>query len=161
MNTLSTSLSTNAFLKSLPDALRPQLPPPLHGFQWRIPWGGLLQIHYGEATLHYEVGHVGERPGRSRTGWELGFHCESRDHALNRFLLDGFRRHLFEIKAELGDSIEAEMWDRGWTKIYEVYADEPLTEAYRDAVAARLAAIIACLHPVFVDLRSAAAAVYR
>jgi len=157
MNTLSTS----AFLKSLPEALRPLLPPPLQGFQWRLQWSSLLQIHYGEASLHYEIVHVGERLGRSRTGWELGFHCESRDHALNRFLLDGFRRHLFEIKAELGDSIEAEMWDRGWTKIYEVYADESLTEAYRDAVAARLAAIMACLHPVFVDLRGAAASLYR
>lgn len=155
------TLSTNVFLKSLPETLRPLLPPPLQGFQWRLQWSSLLQIHYGETALHYEIVHVGERLGRTHTGWELGFHCEARDHTLNRFLLDGFRRHLFEIKAELGDSMEAEMWDRGWTKIYEVYPDEPRTEAYRDALAARLAAIMACLHPVFVDLRGAAAAIYR
>jgi hypothetical protein len=157
MNTLSHS----AFVTSLPDALRPLLPPSLQGFQTRQPWRTLLQFHYGEPSLHYEVGYMGEQPGRQVKGWELGFHCESRDHTLNRFLLDGFRRHLFEIKATLGDSMEAEMWDRGWTKIYEVYPHEPLTADYRDAVAARLAAIIGCLHPIFVDLRSAAAAIYR
>ena len=156
-----TTLSYSAFVKGLPDQVRPLLPPPLQGFQVRLPWHTLLQLHYGEAALHYEVGHVGQRPGQRLSGWELGFHCESRDHTLNRFLLDGFRRHLFEIKAALGESIEAEMWDRGWTKIYEVYPDEPLTEAYREQMAARLAEIMTCLHPVFVDLRSAAAAVYR
>ena len=156
-----TTLSHTAFVQSLPEALRPLLPPPLQGFQFRYPWRTLLQIHYGEPLLHYEVGHIGQRPGQRIAGWERGFHCEARDHTLNRFLLDGFRRHLFEIKGALGDSMEAEMWDRGWTKIYEVYPDEPLTPEVRDAVAGRLAAIIACVHPVFVELRSAAAAIYR
>ena len=45
------------------------------------------------------------------------------------------------------------MWDKGWTKIYEVYPGQALTEAYRDEVAGRLAAIIACLHPIFAELR--------
>lgn len=157
MNTLSAS----AFLKTLPDTLRPLLPPALQGFQTRYPWSSLLQIHYGEALLHYEVARVGGRPGQRIAGWELGFHCEARDHTLNRYLLDGFRRNLFEIKATLGESVEAEMWDRGWTKIYEVYPDAPLTEAYHAEVAARLAAIMACLHPIFVPLRGAAAEIYR
>jgi hypothetical protein len=155
------TLSQTAFLKTLPDALRPLLPDALQGFQTRHPWQSLLQIHYGEPSLHYEIGRVYERPGRPEGGWEVGFHCEARDHALNRFLLDGFRRHLFEIKTELGESVEAEMWDRGWTKIYEVYPGEALTEEYRAAVAGRLAGMIACLHPIFVDLRGAAAAIYR
>jgi hypothetical protein len=155
------ALSQKAFLDTLPDALRPLLPDALRGFQVRRPWTSLLQLHYGEPNLHYEVAHVAPRPGQMRAGWELGFHCEARDAHLNRLLLDGFRRHLFEIKATLGESIEAEMWDRGWTKIYEVYPDEPLSQAYRTAVAVRLAAIIACLHPVFVELRRAAAEVYR
>jgi hypothetical protein len=155
------ALSQTAFLNTLPDAVRPLLPAPLRGFQTRRPWTSLLQLHYGEPNLHYEVSHVYQRPGQTVAGWELGFHFEARDAQLNRLLLDGFSRHLFEIKAELGEGIEAEMWDKGWTKIYEVYPDEPLSEAYRAAVAARLAAIIGCLHPVFVELRRAAAEVYR
>ena len=58
--------------------------------------------------MHYEV----SRP-RGVKDLELGFHCEARDKDLNRYLLLGFRRHLFEIEAELGESVEAEVWDRG------------------------------------------------
>ena len=47
------TLSHTAFVKSLPDALRPLLPAPLQGFQTRHPWHTLLQIHYGEGSLHY------------------------------------------------------------------------------------------------------------
>lgn len=154
-------MSQSAFLGSLPDVVRPQLPSYLRGFQVRRPWGGLLQLHYGEPNLHYEVFHVAPRPGEFSRGWELGFHWEAKDHRLNRFLLDGFRRNLFEIKAELGETVEAEMWDRGWTKIYEVYPDAPLAPEYQAAVAGRLAAIIVCLQPIFVDLRGRVAAIYR
>jgi hypothetical protein len=94
-------------------------------------------------------------------GWELGFHCEARDKHLNRFLLDGFRRHLFEIKDTLGEQVEAEMWDRGWTKIYEVHPDADLTTNYQQKIGRRLAEIIICLHPIYVDLRGRVARVYR
>jgi hypothetical protein len=59
-------------------------------------------------------------------------------------LLNGFMQHLFEIKAELGDSFEAEMWDKGWTKVYETIPMETFDEAYVDRVTARLAQVIAC-----------------
>ncbi|HRN67054.1 MAG TPA: hypothetical protein PK205_00125 [Promineifilum sp.] len=155
-----TAISQKTFFDTLPDALRPSLPVALQGFQVRRPWG-LLQIHFGEPALHYEVSYVGQRLGRLITGWELGFHCEARDHHLNRLLLDGFSHHLFEIKATLGEHVEAEMWDRGWTKIYEVYPDAPLTQAYRADVATRLAEFITCIHPIFVGLRRSAAEIYR
>jgi hypothetical protein len=151
-----TSLSRSKFLKTLPDAVVGQLPPALQGIKVRQPWGWLVQFHYGEPRLHYEVSKVA-RVG----GWELGFHCEARDKHLNRVLLDGFRRHLFEIKDALGDSIEAEMWDRGWTKIYEVVPEADLTTAYQAEIGRRLAEIITCLHPIYVELRNSAAAVYR
>ena len=149
-------LSQSIFLKTLPEATRAYLPPELQGIQVRQPWRWLIQFHFGEPWLHYEVSKVRRRPG-----WELGFHCEARDRRLNRYLLRGFRRHLFEIKAALGESIEAEMWDRGWTKIYEVFPDGALTADYQAAVGQRLATIIACLHPIFVELRGAVAASYR
>ena len=150
------TLSNNKFLRTLPDVVRPLLPRPLQNPQVKQQWSWLLQFHYGEPRLHYEVSRV-----RQNRGWELGFHCEARDKHLNRLLLDGFRRHLFEIKANLGDSIEAEMWDKGWTKIYEVYPQNEMTVAYHQAVGERLAQIITCIHPIYVDLRSSVAQVYR
>jgi hypothetical protein len=149
------SLSRNKFLQTLPEVVAAQLPPLLQGIQVRQPWQWLVQFHYGEPRLHYEVSRT------VRGGWELGFHCEASDKQLNRLLLDGFRRHLFEIKDMLGPSIEAEMWDRGWTKIYEVMPEEELTTAYQAKVGRRMAEIIVCLHPIYVDLRNSAAQVYR
>ena len=149
-------LSQTKFLKTLPELVTPHLPKPLQGIKVHQPYRWLTQLHYGEPRLHYEVSSAKYRPG-----WELGFHCEARDRNLNRFLLNGFRRHLFEIKDVLGPSIEAEMWDRGWTKIYEVYPSEKLTSAYQAKVGLRMAEIITCLHPIYVDLRNAVAQSYR
>jgi hypothetical protein len=151
-----TTLSSVIFLRTLPDSVLPLLPPSLRTIQVRQPFRWLIQFHYGEPRLHYEVSRV-----RRQDSWEIGFHSEARDKRLNRFLLDGFRRHLFEIKDTLGDSIEAEMWDRGWTKIYEVLPSEPLTTEYQRHVGRRLAEIIVCLHPVYVDLRNSVAQIYR
>ena len=151
-----TALSRNKFLQTLPDVVLPLLPQPLQGIQSRQPWRWLVQFHYGEPRLHYEVSKA-----IHRDGWELGFHCEANDKHLNRFLLDGFRRHLFEIKDTLGEQIEAEMWDRGWTKLYEVYPDADLTTDYQQKIGRRLAEIISCLHPIYVDLRGRVSEVYR
>lgn len=140
----------------MPEVVTVNLPPELQTIQVRQPFRWLIQFHYGEPRLHYEVSRV-----RGRDGWEIGFHCEARDKRLNRFLLDGFRRNLFEIKDALGDGIEAEMWDRGWTKIYEVMPSEQLTSAYQLRVGSRLAEIIVVLHPFYVQLRSAVAEIYR
>jgi len=151
------SLSKNNFLQTLPNIVQSQLSAPLQkSIQVRQPWRWLVQFHFGEPRLHYEVSKASHR-----SGWELGLHCEARDKQLNRFLLDGFRRNLFEIKDVLGESIEAEMWDRGWTKIYEVYPDAPISTAYQAQLGNRLAEIIVCLHPIFVELRGAVRSVHR
>ena len=150
------ALSYTNFVKTLPPYVLPHLPESLQGIQIRQPWRWLVQFHYGEPRLHYEV----SRPPGIQ-GLELGFHCEARDKDLNRYLLKGFRRHLFEIKTELGESIEAEMWDRGWTKIYEVWPEAELTEEYQEMVCGRLAEIIVCLHPIFVQLRNDVGRIHR
>lgn len=149
------TLSQKQFLHTMPNMVIPHLPERLQGVH-AVTWNWLVKFHFGEPRLHYEISRVPRREG-----WELGFHFESKDKNLNRFLLQGFRRHLFEIKDTLGQSMEAEMWDRGWTKIYEVYPSAPLTTSYQAEVGKRLAQIIICLHPIFVELRGAVTAVYR
>ena len=150
------ALSYRDFLKTLPENVLSQLPDPLQGIQVRQPWRWLVQFHYGEPRLHYEI----SRP-QSRKGLELGFHCETRDKDMNRYLLRGFRQNLFEIKDQLGESVEAEMWDKGWTKVYEVLPEAELTAEYQATVGARLAKIIVCLHPIYVQLRNDVARIHR
>ncbi|HSH05475.1 MAG TPA: hypothetical protein VLL52_23365 [Anaerolineae bacterium] len=141
-------LSQAKFLSTLPEILIPLLPKPLQTVQTNQPWRWLIQFHYGEKRLHYEVSSANKRDG-----WEIGFHCESKDKELNRYLLRGFRRHLFEIKDTLGPTVEAEMWDRGWTKIYDVFPDKTTSEANQQLIAQRLAAMITHLQPLYAQLR--------
>lgn len=149
-------LSQRKFLQTLPEALVPCLPIHLQGIQSRQPFRWLVQFHYGEPRLHYEVSQAWGRPG-----WEVGFHCEAKDKTLNLYLLTGFRRHLFEIKDELGETMEAEMWTRGWTKVYDVLPDEPLSDTFQTQVAHRLAQMVTCLQPIFAELRSDVKRIYR
>lgn len=150
------TMSQQKFLQTLPETVIPHLPPRLQTIQVRQPWQWLIQFHFGEARLHYELSRVSRREA-----WEIGFHFESGDKQLNRFLLLGFRRHLFEIKDRLGESFEAEMWDKGWTKVYEVVPVEPYTAEHQAKIGQRLAEVITCLHPIFVDLRGQAARIKR
>jgi len=136
------------FFGAVVDALRPLLSKRLQGFRVsRRSW--LVQVYYDNPLLHYEVWNLGERRGVL----ELGLHFESRDSAENERLLSGFQSRLFEVKAELGDSIEAEQWDRGWTKVYEVMPRESFTREYAGRVAARLARIMSVMQPIFEDVR--------
>ena len=61
----------------------------------------------------------------------------------------------------LSDSVEAEMGDRGWTKIYEVVPEAELTPEYQAEVGGCLAELIICLHPIYVQLRNDVARVHR
>jgi hypothetical protein len=110
----------------------------------------LVQLYYAEPLVHYEVVTLGIK----RRELEIGLHFESRNSATNEQLLASFARHLFEIKAELGDSFEAEMWDKGWTKVYETIPMETFDEAYVDRVAARLAQVIVVMQPILEEIMS-------
>lgn len=149
-------LSYFDFIRTLPQAVTPHLPAKLQAIQPHQPFRWIIQFHFGEKRLHYEVSRV---PRGKQL--ELAFHCEAKDKTLNRYLLTGFRRHLFEIHDTLGQQIVAEMWDRGWTKIYEVYPEGELTAAYQAAVGQRLAEIIICIQPIFAQLRQDVRRVYR
>jgi hypothetical protein len=140
-------MRASEFMRAIPSATRAKLPRKWQHFKTNVrPW--LVQLSYTEPLLHYEVVTLGERRGVL----EIGLHFESRNPAVNAQLLDGFMRHLFEIKAELGGGIEAEMWDKGWTKVYETIPLETFDEAYVDRVAMRLAHMIGVLQPILEQL---------
>ena len=131
------------FMRVLPNAVRAQLPKPLQAFKTNLrSW--LVQFYYANAQLHYEVVTHGERRGVL----EIGLHFESRTPDENARLLNGFMQHLFEIKAELGDHVEAEMWDKGWTKVYETIPLETMNDDYLNRVAERLARMMIVLQPI-------------
>jgi hypothetical protein len=140
-------MRASEFMRAILPAARAKLPKQWQSFKTNVrPW--LVQLAYGDPLLHYEVVTLGERRGIL----EIGLHFESRNPEVNARLLAGFTRHLFEIKAELGDGFEAEMWDKGWTKVYETIPLEPFSEAYLDRVAGRLAQVIVVMQPILEQL---------
>ena len=140
-------MRASEFMRALPAATRAKLPKKLQAFKTNTrPW--LVQFYYLDPLLHYEVVTLGERRGKL----EIGLHFESRTPEVNARLLDSFMQHLFEIKAELGDHIEAEMWDRGWTKVYETIPLEAFNEDYVKRVADRLAKMMIVLQPIYEEV---------
>ncbi len=134
-------------MRAIPPATQTKLPKPLQNFKVaRRSW--LVQLYYADPLIHYEVVTLGVK----RAQLEIGLHFESRNAATNEHLLYGFMQYLFEIKAELGAGFEAEMWDRGWTKVYETFPMETFDAAYVDRVAARLAQVIVFLQPILEDI---------
>ena len=131
-------------MQAMPGAVREQLPPRLRKFKHAgRPW--LVQLYYHDPLLHYEVANLGERRGLL----EIGLHFESRNHAVNTALLDGFLQHMVEVKATLGPQWEAEQWDKGWTKVYETVPWEPFSTDTLAAISKRLAQAMGVLQPIW------------
>jgi hypothetical protein len=93
--------------------------------------------------LHYEVWSLSRR-----NLLELGLHFEHRNRSVNARLLDHFDAQAVAIKAELGEGVEVEPWDKGWAKVYETLPLEPFEPAYLEVVALRLAQMMAYLQPI-------------
>jgi hypothetical protein len=141
-------MKSSDFVRALPEVVRPRLPKRLRDFKTASrSW--LAQFYYDDPRLHYEVWNLGER----RKRLEIGLHFESRERELNARLLEGMLAHLFEIKAELGSSFEAEPWDKGWTKVYETIPLESFNAEYLERVATRAAQVIRVLESIRRDLR--------
>lgn len=84
---------------------------------------------------------------------EIGLHFESRDQAENETLLRGFDRRMVEVKAALGPQWEAEMWDKGWTKIYETVPYEPFSNKLLETISKRLARAMMVLQPIWEEVQ--------
>ena len=139
-------LGSQKFLQTLPTLVLARLPKTLQ-LNVQQPYRWLVQFYDQDKRVHYEVQRI-----IRRRDFELALHFESRNKQLNQHLLQGFSQRLIAIHAELGESISAEPWDRGWAKIYDIFPESTLTEAYQVQMAERLAAMIRCFHPILLDL---------
>jgi hypothetical protein len=105
-------LSTAEFLRGMLDAARAHLPADLQGLQARQ-FGSLVKLFDQDPGIHFELW---LHHGRGRV--ELGLHFETRDPVRNQRLLEDMTDELPFLKHVLGESIEAEPWDKGWTRVY-------------------------------------------
>ncbi len=118
-------------------------------------WRSLMQLHFADHALgrkvHYEL-------WQRRGAVELGLHFES-DAPTNDWLYSCYHQRQAEIDAALNaddslPTVAVERWDKGWTRVhceYPIGGSYP-TAAEVELIAARLAAIIACLHPMLLEI---------
>lgn len=127
--------------------MRERLPDERRDFQWQQRFA-LVKLWYRNPQIHYEVWFH-----RRIERLEVGLHFEA-DPATNRRLLEHFDANLIVVKAEVSDRVEAEPWDRGWSRVYEMLPLAPLDDHYLVQVAARTARLITVLEPLLEDALS-------
>lgn len=142
-------MRSSEFMSAMPEAVNRCLATSMQLRRGRL-WSFGVQLYDDNPLFHYEVARV---PVRLGDRLEIGFHFESKNAADNHRMLDAFAARMIEIKAELGADVEAELWDKGWTKIYETLPLETYSPAYLQVVARQLARMITVLHPVYLANR--------
>lgn len=105
----------------------------------------LVQLHYGDPAVHYEVWVHG---GSGRI--EVGLHFEG-ERERNARWLAALDDRLIEIKALAGHEFELEPWDRGWCRLYRTFPAEPLTPALAERVARSLGMLVTTLQPILAE----------
>jgi hypothetical protein len=137
------------FFTALTDAVRGKLDGELQAFHARHTMN-LLKIHFGENyRIHFETWI------NTDTGFvELGLHFEDGPESTTR-LLEYFDQFVVEIKHELGTHVELERWTKSWGHLYETHPIQPLTPAFVDELAGRMARMIEVLQPILDDAYNA------
>lgn len=129
------------FLRRVVEATRQQLPPEWQAFHHRLRFS-LAQLYYADPRIHFEAWVQGRN---SRV--ELGLHLEA-DKATNDRLLSYLASRFIEVQAELGPQVELEQWTRTWGRVHQTVPYTRLDEELVQAVAERLAQMIALLAPM-------------
>ena len=132
------------FLSGLLEATRRLLPPELT-LQARQQ-GGLIKFFDADPAIHFELW-----LHRARKRVELGLHFETPDPNRNARLLAFVIDELPFLKAALGESLEAEPWDRGWTRLYLTRPLARLGPQEQAELAAAFAEFIGVLEPLRQD----------
>src|SRR5712692_921119 len=136
-------LGTTDFLSGLLEATRARLPTELQALHVRQE-RSLVKLFAEDPEIHFELW---LHRGRERA--ELGLHFETRDPGRNQRMLEYVADEVLFLKEILGNGLEAEPWDKGWTR---VYLTRPLTRLDPDEQA-ELATVFAELIETLEPLR--------
>jgi hypothetical protein len=124
------------------EEVRTRLADELQGLEARQQ-GSLIKFFADEPAIHFELW-----LHRSRARVELALHFETRDAVRNRRLLEYVADDLLLLKEAVGQGLEAEPWDKGWTRVYLSYPLEYLGAQEQRDLAAAFASFIETLEPI-------------
>lgn len=121
-------------------ALPADFPRPERKLMWTI-----LQLHYGDPAVHFEL-----QPQPSRRQVELGLHFEGPAEANDAWAARMAGR-ASELIAALGAEWELEVWTASWRRLHRVFAAEQLTGELAGEVAGQLARALVTLQPLILE----------
>lgn len=124
-------------------SLEPGMTPPHRKVMWTI-----LQMHYGEPAVHFEL-----QPMPARSQIELGLHFEGQLEANERWArILAERAH--ELRCALGPGWELEDWTASWRRLHRVFRFDALTPALAEEVSEALALAVRVLGPLIAPRES-------
>jgi hypothetical protein len=128
-------MQAQEFLAAVRDQALAQLPIELQSARSRIRYG-MLQLHYGEPRVHYEVWLV------RKTGMiEVGLHFEA-DRDANSAGARELAERALELREFLGPELELEQWSPSWTRLHLTVPLSTLNPGLCHEVADRLATLV-------------------
>jgi hypothetical protein len=101
-----------------------------------------LQIHFGDARMHYEVW-----PVRKTGRLEIGLHLEG-TASWSRAVAAALAQRGDEIRRVLGPGYELEDWTAAWCRLHETLPYQRLSPALAEEAARRLVRLITRLRPI-------------
>ena len=135
-------LSKAEFLRGVLDGVRARLGGELQTLRARQQWS-LIKFFDDEPSIHFELWlHT------DRATAELGLHFETRNAEHNQHLLEYVADDLPFLKEVIGQGLEAEPWDKGWTRLYISHRLDRLDRVEQDRLAAAFAMFIETLEPI-------------
>ena len=128
-------LKAREFLFFCEDQALAKVPSTLRPTGRTVMWT-ILQLHYGDPKVHYEL-----QPMPSRSQIELGLHFEATVERNDAWALL-IARHADQLRAGLGDAWELEVWTPTWRRLHRVYEAGTLTASLASSVGSDLATLI-------------------
>ncbi|MGE5596569.1 MAG: hypothetical protein ACM3S1_11110 [Hyphomicrobiales bacterium] len=135
------TLKAREFVFFVEDVAMAALPEQVSRPERRVMWT-ILQLHFGDPNVHFEV-----QPHMGRRLIELGLHFEGPAETNDQWMshVGGHAEH---ILCELGPTWELEEWTASWRRLHRPYAFERLTAALGREVGEELAKAIGVLGPI-------------
>lgn len=138
------SLKAREFLFTAEDLALAALPPGFPQPERRVMWT-ILQFHYGDPNVHFEL-----QPQVSRGQVELGLHFEGLVESNERWA-QRIADHAIPVAGTLGPEWELEEWTASWRRLHRVFKFQKLTGGLAADVAAQFTLLMQTLEPLVVE----------
>ncbi len=151
MPTRDGRMKAREFLFYCEDQAMARLPAGFPQPERRVMWT-ILQLHYGEPNVHFEL-----QPQVSRGIVELGLHFEGPVEA-NEAAALVLAERIADVLPALGEGWELEEWTASWRRLHRTFPFERLDGALAREVAEAFARLLVTIEPLMDELLRAARA---